>query len=145
MNAAPVWITLFIVIVVGMAVLAIIGAVVWLLVRRPRGGDPSLMACGACGYSVRGVQTTACPECGADLREAGIARRGGSNRVALGIAAGVAALALLLGCACLGGWFFFGVAPSRTVVTTPAMQGTAEGDEIPETTQPADDNAKVQE
>jgi hypothetical protein len=121
MNAAPVWITLFIVIVVGMAVLAIIGAVVWLLVRRPRGGDPSLMACGACGYSVRGVQTTACPECGADLREVGIVRpraSGGSAAWWVVLAVSVV-LALFLGLFCLGGLFWARGSASGTF-TTPA-------------------------
>lgn len=31
-----------------------------------------LPRCGACGYAVRGVKTLTCPECGSDLREAGI-------------------------------------------------------------------------
>ena len=37
---------------------------------RPSGGAEP--ACGACGYSVRGLSTMICPECGSDLREVGI-------------------------------------------------------------------------
>jgi len=39
--------------------------------RRPD-ADPYSGACGACGYSTKGVSTFNCPECGADLRIVGI-------------------------------------------------------------------------
>ncbi len=47
--------------------------ILWAFVFLGCAGRPgSLPTCGACGYVVRGVSTLACPECGADLREAGI-------------------------------------------------------------------------
>ncbi|MEX0654989.1 MAG: hypothetical protein WD534_07455 [Phycisphaeraceae bacterium] len=63
----------------GVAVLALgllLGSLVglaWLWWRVVRGGSGSaLPSCGKCGYAARGVQSLACPECGADLREVGI-------------------------------------------------------------------------
>ena len=53
----------------------ILGAVLgFLLIRRmARREDLSHGAvCGKCGYSVRGLTTFTCPECGSDLREVGI-------------------------------------------------------------------------
>jgi hypothetical protein len=92
----------------GVMVLGVIGAVVWLIARRPRGsGDPNLMACGACGYAVRGVQTTSCPECGADLREVGIARprtAGGNAAWWVVLIAVIAIVGLFMVC-CVGGLF----------------------------------------
>lgn len=52
-------------------------------------------ACGNCGYPARGITTFECPECGADLREAGIVRPGqGGGRAGLII---VTALAYCIG------------------------------------------------
>jgi hypothetical protein len=50
---------------------ALVGLVVTLLNRRKRRGliGP---ACGKCGYSVIGLTTMTCPECGGDLRACGI-------------------------------------------------------------------------
>jgi len=53
--------------------LAIVAAVIaWALVVSRRGRRPSGAVCGACGYSVVGLTTMRCPECGGDLREVGI-------------------------------------------------------------------------
>lgn len=52
---------------------AIVGLMLWLPHRHAltsNGGS----ACGQCGYSAVGATPFACPECGADLREAGIRR-----------------------------------------------------------------------
>lgn len=46
------------------------GIVLWKSNKRT---DPmSHMGCGDCGYSVQGLEGWQCPECGADLRQAGI-------------------------------------------------------------------------
>src|SRR5688572_15999719 len=50
--------------------------------RGKRSGDGDLARCGHCGYAVTGLTTFTCPECGSDLREVGIVRRGGGGRFA---------------------------------------------------------------
>jgi hypothetical protein len=55
--------------------LAVIAVGVWVVIvaRRARRSRPSDgPICGACGYSVVGLTTMTCPECGGDLRSAGI-------------------------------------------------------------------------
>ena len=49
-----------------------IAVVVLLAARRRRKNAPALPSCGKCGYVVQGLPTFTCPECGSDLREAGI-------------------------------------------------------------------------
>lgn len=49
--------------------------------------------CGACGYDTTGLTTLTCPECGVDLRVAGIHRRGRTHSVGAFVAS---TLALLL-------------------------------------------------
>ena len=67
------------------------------MIQRVRLGPP---ACGSCGYNTTGLTTFTCPECGADLRVAGITRgRGGEAR------AGFAVSALLL----IPAWFMCGL------------------------------------
>jgi hypothetical protein len=39
----------------------------------------TLLGCGKCGYPVRGISELKCPECGADLTEAGIIRGGNAR------------------------------------------------------------------
>ncbi|MEM9347715.1 MAG: hypothetical protein AAGB26_13975 [Planctomycetota bacterium] len=57
----------------------------WLWIRgstsRTHAGLPS---CGQCGYAVRGIETLACPECGADLREVGIIMPGQASGLGYG-------------------------------------------------------------
>ncbi|MHC5024491.1 MAG: hypothetical protein ACYTGG_11385 [Planctomycetota bacterium] len=58
------------VIVLLMLFVGSVTAMIVLAVMRRRGvAQP---ACGQCGYAVAGLQQLRCPECGADLREAGI-------------------------------------------------------------------------
>jgi hypothetical protein len=92
-----------------LAAVALIGAVVWLVVVARRGPRGALKGpvCGACGYNLLGLATMTCPECGSDLRAAGILTprtpRQGARGVAgallftvlLGFVAVVASLALL--------------------------------------------------
>jgi hypothetical protein len=72
----------------------LVGGVITIVVllarqRRSRGGEPS---CGACGYAVAGLETLRCPECGADLREAGII----TPAMSKGLPRGVLRVALLV-------------------------------------------------
>ncbi len=121
MSVAPTgW--LIILVLIGAAVVAAV--VVWLLLRRTT-AEHNMMACGACGYPVRGATTLSCPECGADLREAGIGKTGQGGQPAL-IVALVAAGAVLFGCVCAGvfgyGWMAKAPAPAN-----PAPQTTQRG------------------
>jgi hypothetical protein len=59
---------LFLLVVAGAAVLLVLRVVS----RRRRGPAVSGPVCGACGYSVTGLTSLTCPECGSDLRAAGI-------------------------------------------------------------------------
>jgi hypothetical protein len=54
----------------GLAVVFIVGFLVARVLRRRKAVTQP--ACGNCGYFVRGIATFICPECGQDLREAGI-------------------------------------------------------------------------
>ncbi|MEM9111381.1 MAG: hypothetical protein AAGC72_15305 [Planctomycetota bacterium] len=59
----------------------------WFSDAGPYGGisrDHRLPSCGQCGYAVRGIETLACPECGADLREVGIIMPGQANGFSYG-------------------------------------------------------------
>lgn len=74
----------------------VVGIVLWL------GGKPAAsggMSCGHCGYLVKGLGGWACPECGADLREAGIRPQGSPGRRRAGIAVtAVFGSLLVVGC-----------------------------------------------
>lgn len=75
----------------------ITGIVLWS--TSSRAGSSSEMSCGACGYAVRGLTQLNCPECGADLREAGIGRTGSPGRRVTGIALTIGcSFILLMGC-----------------------------------------------
>jgi hypothetical protein len=50
-----------------------------ILITRRGGRHVGEPACGKCGYAVRGLPTFTCPECGSDLREAGIVTEGQSS------------------------------------------------------------------
>lgn len=63
------------------------------------GGAAGGMSCGSCGYLVKGLGGWACPECGADLREAGIRPQGAPGRRRAGITlTAVCGSLLVLGC-----------------------------------------------
>ena len=81
----------------GVIVGGMIAAGVFLVLLRRR--EP---ACGRCGYLVKGAVSFQCPECGADLREAGITCHDPARR-AFGIAmlAGAATCAAVIS---LGAW-----------------------------------------
>jgi hypothetical protein len=59
----------------------ITGIVLWATSKRGSG----VMSCRSCGYAVQGLTSLNCPECGADLREAGIAQAGSPGRRVTGM------------------------------------------------------------
>ena len=59
---------------VGLSVMLVV-----IIVLRKRGRPIDNPACGKCGYSVQGLPTFTCPECGSDLRNVGIVTPGGSG------------------------------------------------------------------
>ncbi len=86
--------------IIGCMSAAIVG---WIrVILRPRLRSREGPACGACGYSVEGVSTFNCAECGKDYREVGIlaARARTSNgdfQVMLYLLRWVTALLLVVG------------------------------------------------
>jgi hypothetical protein len=72
----------------------VLGGIVFLLRLRPPKPDSADhgLVCGACGYSVIGLERMICPECGCDLREVGIIPPG--RRPAEPVAAAIALLIL---------------------------------------------------
>jgi len=79
------------IIVVFVAVLLLMAAAPMLVVLRvqPARDMSNGGACGKCGYNVRGIESLACPECGADLREVGIT---GTVRPRTGLFVGASAV-----------------------------------------------------
>ncbi|MBI1335737.1 MAG: hypothetical protein GC164_02110 [Phycisphaera sp.] len=107
MSGTPGWMELiislvmFVIFVLLPIVGLIVGIVLW--ARSGAGNAGEGMACGKCGYNVRGLSQLNCPECGADLREAGIVKGKSKGRRGLGIALTiVCGLMLLLTCLLTG-------------------------------------------
>ena len=100
----------------------ITGIVMW---TTSGSGKSSEMSCGACGYAVRGLEALNCPECGTDLRMAGIRRGGSPGKRTLGIVLTFLSLGLiLLGCGA-SSFLFMKVqsptaSPSQTIPAQPA-------------------------
>lgn len=97
----------------------IFGIVLW--ITGGRSGSGSEMACGGCGYAVRGLEALNCPECGADLRMVGINRgTNGGSRV-FGIVLTVCCGGLLM-LGCLGSWLFMpGSNSSQSIQSVPVQ------------------------
>jgi len=104
------------------------------LIVTSRGSkDHHEMSCGKCGYAVRGLEMLNCPECGADLREAGIVKPGKPHRRVWGIVLLVVCGLMLLTCMGLPmlGWLFASSAPTQQQAApmqlqpNPPSQGTA--------------------
>lgn len=75
----------------------VLGLIMW-LTNGSKGYDGE-MACGGCGYAVRGLEALNCPECGADLRMVGINRGQSASSRGFGIALTViCGGVLLMGC-----------------------------------------------
>ena len=98
----------------------IFGIVLW--ATGGRSGSGNEMACGGCGYAVRGLEALNCPECGADLRMVGINRgQSGGSRVT-GIVLTVCCGGLLM-LGCLGSAFFMvGSRPSSPTIQSVPLQ-----------------------
>jgi len=80
---------------------ALLRAIARRLRRRPRTG----MACGRCEYPARGIGGFDCPECGSDLRQAGILDRDRISRAAaMGLAVTLWSLALVAATLLLSDW-----------------------------------------
>lgn len=62
--------TLFLILLVLSLTAIASGFVLWK--SNIRAGASAEMGCGDCGYPVRGLEAWQCPECGVDLRDAGI-------------------------------------------------------------------------
>ncbi len=107
--------------------LVLVSMGVWAQCRRRAGVKADAGVCGACGYTVKGLTTFTCPECGADLRQAGIQRPGGHSgkTVIFGMLTGVAVLVVFL--FVLGGLLFVGrsVSVSPVPVQSAPLQSTA--------------------
>ncbi len=122
-SIASLFTLLLLVLVLGGLVVGIV-----LIVIGGRKGPAGEMACGRCGYAVRGLQQLACPECGADLREAGIARGGSSGKRTLGIVLVSVCTVLLLSCCGLMAFSYLALSSttvhSAPVQAVPAPQST---------------------
>ena len=101
------------------AVAALIVLIVIAVRRSRRQGSADGGTCGKCGYNVRGIGSTTCPECGADLREVRIVaeKRGGAGPW---IVAAVIVGVLLFGCVC-SGLLVFGVRAAHVGPTVPVQ------------------------
>lgn len=82
------------------------GIILWATAGKATAGGE--MSCGSCGYAVKGLTQLNCPECGADLREAGINRGGSPTRRVFGITLTIVCSLLLLGGCLLPALFFSG-------------------------------------
>jgi hypothetical protein len=61
----------------GLFLIAAVGFIIARLVTKPAPHASAESTCGNCGYIVRGISGTICPECGRDLLEVGIIPPGG--------------------------------------------------------------------
>ena len=93
------------------------------LVGRDKARRSDGAVCGRCGYSVKGLESFNCPECGADLREVGIHRPGGVAGKNVMLILGMVLLVSTMLC-CGGGLFFTAVQRSSNIQTAqPAPLG----------------------
>ena len=112
------FVAIFMLLILVAALVALVVGIVLLVKSGKQAAEGG--GCGACGYTVRGVSTFSCPECGADLREVGIQSTGKSSKAA-GFTLtliGAAVLGLILVC---GGFFTFARMSKTTRGVTPAM------------------------
>lgn len=115
-SAAASWLSIVLLIVLVLFVAApIAGFLLW---RRRGGSEGDSLVCGACGYPVRGMTALNCPECGADLREAGIVKptRSSGGSVVMVIVLTIFSLMILMGL--LSFVTFKATSSSGTSVTT---------------------------
>lgn len=103
------------------------GLILGILFWVTSGSGSKEMACGSCGYAVRGLTQLHCPECGVDLREAGIRKSGNSRRRGLGIALTLGCGTFILALCGLSGFWFMSVkqpvhVPKPSITTSAPKQ-----------------------
>jgi len=96
-----------IIIAIGVLVLVGFGVGLTLWITGGGGNKSGEMACGGCGYLVRGLEQLNCPECGADLRSVGIGTGASGGRKLTGILLTVICGIILLSCSGLIGLGMF--------------------------------------
>lgn len=77
MGARVSFFGIFVLFIGGVVILGVILAMI--LILRGKRKAVRVPSCGACGYAVAGLDALRCPECGADLREVGIATPGNTS------------------------------------------------------------------
>lgn len=109
------------IVIIGIGLLSVAGLVLGIILWATSGKGGGDMACGSCGYGVRGLSQLTCPECGADLREAGINRTGSPGKRTTGIVlTSVCGAFVLLGC----GLFSFALVGWQRTSTSYSVQAT---------------------
>jgi hypothetical protein len=114
---SPSFAILPIILVILVLVGLIAGITLWITGGRSSGSGE--MSCGSCGYAVRGLDGLNCPECGADLRMAGINRPKGGTARNVGIVLTICTGFLLL--TCLGSALFWVQGSSTSIQSVPAQ------------------------
>lgn len=107
---------LFILLLVGIAALVLIILGTVKMASGPSGPGGS---CGGCGYSVKGLTTLTCPECGADLREVGINRPNSQAGLWMLVSGSVLGVFLAV-CMCGGLFWGFAAQPQPVPVAVPS-------------------------
>ena len=122
-----------------------LGIILW--TTGGKGSGAGEMACGGCGYAVRGLKALNCPECGADLRKVGINRGPGAGKRGLGIALTVICGGLLL-LVVAGSVFYLLLGSNQPVPATPlqppTIQTTPTSPAVPPAAQPPDNPATLE-
>ena len=117
--AAAAGIGIIFLVIMGLVVVGLItGIVLW--VTSGRSNAQGEMACGGCGYLVRGLEQLNCPECGADLRAVGISSGGSNGKRLTGILLTVICGLLVFSCAGLTAIGF--LSAGNSVRSTPIQQ-----------------------
>ena len=107
------------------------GIVLW---TTSGSGKSSEMSCGACGYAVRGLTQLNCPECGVDLREAGIRVQQSAGRRTTGMILAFGSVGILILLVLLMGFLFLS---SDASVPVPASHTLPAPSAAPTPSQPS--------
>lgn len=136
---------MFSLMIVSVFVFVLVGGLIAGLIMWSTSGSGTAtkeMACGSCGYAVKGLTQLNCPECGVDLREAGIRQTSSPGKRQAGMILTFACGGLLLvGCG-MSSFLFIGkssvqtVPASRAVPLQPLAQPVTPGTQQSNTPQP---------